>query len=187
LSLTTQVELQHFARQQSRCSMLSGRTIATCVPPLDGDWTKYTPPFSASNPSAPHPSVFDPTQIVPGCADDSRSGMRNQNYLHIAHRSRNCGGFARKLEDTGFIANTTTLLQRMFALTVQNNTTPGKKFSHYYCEPAASAGGTPDPSGSASLQQFGPVLRLKMSRSPRAPAFRVQSLCNRRIPQPASP
>ncbi len=130
-------------------------------PPLDGDWTKYTPPFSASNPTTPHPSVFDPTQTVPGCADDSRSGMRNQNI----YTSRiapgvvvNAPGNSKTL---GFIANTTTLLLRMFAITVQNTTGLEKSFRITIANQPLLAGGTPDPAGSASLQQFGPVVTFE--------------------------
>jgi hypothetical protein len=130
-------------------------------PPLDGDWTKYTPPFSASNPATPHPSVFDPTQIVPGCADDSRSGMRNQNI----YTSRIAPGIVvaspGNSKTLGFIANTTTLLQRMFALTVQNTTALEKSFRITIANQPLLSNGTPDPSGSASLQQFGPVVTFE--------------------------
>ncbi len=130
-------------------------------PPLDGDWTKYTPPFSASNPSTPHPSVFDPTQIVPGCADDSRSGMRNQNI----YTSRIAPGIVvaapGNSKTLGFIANTTTLLLRMFAITVQNTTGLEKSFRITIANQPLLVNGTPDPSGSASLQQFGPVVTFE--------------------------
>jgi hypothetical protein len=130
-------------------------------PPLDGDWTKYTPPFSASNPSTPHPSVFDPTQIVPGCADDSRSGMRNQNI----YTSRIAPGIVvaspGNSKTLGFIGNTITLLQRMFAITVQNTTSLEKSFRITIANQPLLAGGTPDPSGSASLQQFGPIVTFE--------------------------
>ncbi|HSK46261.1 MAG TPA: putative Ig domain-containing protein, partial [Candidatus Binatia bacterium] len=130
-------------------------------PPLDGDWTKYTPPFSASNPAGPHPSVFDPTQIVPACADDSRSGMRNQNI----YTSRIAPGIVvaspGNSKTLGFIANTTTLLLRMFAITVQNTTALEKSFRITIANQPQLANGTPDPSGSASLQQFGPVVTFE--------------------------
>lgn len=130
-------------------------------PPLDGDWTKYTPPFSASNPATPHPSVFDPTQTVPACADDSRSGMRNQNI----YTSRIAPGIfiaaPGNSKTLGFIPNTTTLLVRMFAITVQNTTSLEKSFRITIANQPLLANGTPDPSGSASLQQFGPVVTFE--------------------------
>jgi hypothetical protein len=130
-------------------------------PPLDGNWTNYTPPFSASNPAGPHPSVFDPTQTVPACADDSRSGMRNQNI----YTSRIAPGIVvaapGNSKTLGFIANTTTLLLRMFAVTVQNTTTLEKSFRITIANQPLLGNGTPDPSGSASLQQFGPVVTFE--------------------------
>jgi hypothetical protein len=130
-------------------------------PPLDGDWTKYTPPFSASNPAGAHPSVFDPTQTVPACADDSRSGMRNQNI----YTSRIAPGIVvaapGNSKTLGFIANTATLLLRMFAVTVQNTTNLEKSFRITIANQPLLANGTPDPSGSASLQQFGPVVTFE--------------------------
>ncbi|HEY4679379.1 MAG TPA: hypothetical protein VIJ01_19590, partial [Candidatus Angelobacter sp.] len=130
-------------------------------PPLDGNWTNYTPPFSASNLATPHPSVFDPTQTVPACADDSRSGMRNQNI----YTSRIAPGIfvaaPGNSKTLGFIANTTTLLLRMFAVTVQNTTALEKSFRITIANQPLLANGTPDPSGSASLQQFGPVVTFE--------------------------
>ncbi len=130
-------------------------------PPLDGDWTKYTPPFSASNPATAHTSVFDPTQTVPACADDSRSGMRNQNI----YTSRIAPGVfvaaPGNSKTLGFIANSTTLLQRMFAITVQNTTVVEKSFRFTIANQPLLADGTLDPAGSASLQQFGPVVTFE--------------------------
>jgi hypothetical protein len=130
-------------------------------PPLDGNWTNYTPPFSASNPATPHPSVFDPTQTVPACADDSRSGMRNQNI----YTSRIAPGIVvaapGNSKPLGFIANTTTLLLRMFAVGVQNTTNLEKSFRITIANQPLLANGTPDPIGSASLQQFGPVVTFE--------------------------
>ncbi len=127
-------------------------------PPSDGNWNNYTPPFSASNPTSPHPSVFDPTQTVPGCSDDNHSGMRNQNI----YTSRVAPGLyvaaPGNSKSLGFIPNTTALLQRMFALTVQNTTTLEKSFRITIANQPLLANGTPDPAGSASLQQFGPAV-----------------------------
>jgi hypothetical protein len=127
-------------------------------PPSDGNWTNYAPPFSTSNPAAPHSSVFDPNQTVPGCSDDNHSGMRNQNI----YTSRVAPGLyvasPGNSKSLGFIPNTTTLLQRMFALAVQNSSTVEKSFRITIANQPLLANGTPDPAGSASLQQFGPIV-----------------------------
>ncbi|HEU4416823.1 MAG TPA: putative Ig domain-containing protein, partial [Candidatus Angelobacter sp.] len=127
-------------------------------PPADGNWTSYTPPFSTSNLTGPHPSVFDPTQTVAGCTDDSHTGMRNQNI----YTSRVAPGIyvaaPGNSKTLGFIPNTTTLLQRMFALTVLNTTTQERSFRITIAnQPLLADGVTVDPAGSASLQQFGPL------------------------------
>ena len=126
-------------------------------PPADGNWTNYTPPISSSNPGG-QASVFDPTQTVPGCVDDSHTGMRNQNI----YTSRVAPGIfvaaPGNSKTLGFISNTTTLLQRMFAVTVQNTTTQTRSFRITIANQPLLSNGTVDPAGSASLQQFGPVL-----------------------------
>lgn len=126
-------------------------------PPTDGNWTSYTPPFSASNPASPHPSVFDPTQTVPACTDDNHSGMRNQNI----YTSRVAPGIyvaaPGNSKSLGFIPNTTTLLTRMFAVTVQNTTPLEKSFRITVANQPLLANGTVDPVGTASLLQFGPL------------------------------
>ncbi|MGC2695057.1 MAG: putative Ig domain-containing protein, partial [Candidatus Angelobacter sp.] len=126
-------------------------------PPADGNWTSYTPPFSTSNPTTAHSSVFDPTQTVPGCTDDNHSGMRNQNIytarvapgIYVA-----APGNSKRL---GFIPNTTTLLERMFAVTVLNTTPLEKSFRITIANQPLLADGAIDLAGSASLQQFGPL------------------------------
>jgi hypothetical protein len=127
-------------------------------PPSDGNWTSYTPPFSASNPTAAHSSVFDPTQTVPTCTDDNHSGMRNQNI----YTSRIAPGIyvasPGNSKSLGFIANTTTLLERMFAVTVMNSTSLERSFRISIGNQPLLANGTVDPAGTASLQQFGPVM-----------------------------
>lgn len=123
-------------------------------PPLDGDWTKYTPPFSSSNPAAPHTSVFDPTQTVPGCVNDNSAGMRNQNI----YTSRIAPGVIvaspGNSKPLGTAPNSTALLTRMFAVTVQNATAQERSFRITIANQPLLANGTPDPSGQASLQQF---------------------------------
>ncbi|HEX7286114.1 MAG TPA: putative Ig domain-containing protein [Candidatus Angelobacter sp.] len=123
-------------------------------PPLDGDWTNYAPPFSGSNPATPHTSVFDPTETVPGCSNDNRAGMRNQNI----YTSRIAPGVIvaapGNSKPLGTIPNSTALLTRMFAVTVQNATAQEKSFRITVANQPLRANGTPDPSGQASLQQF---------------------------------
>ncbi|MCI0351168.1 MAG: putative Ig domain-containing protein [Acidobacteriales bacterium] len=126
-------------------------------PPPDGDWTNYTPPFSASNPAAPHASVFDGTQTVPPCTDDSRAGMRNQNI----YTSRIAPGVVvaspGNSKPLGFLPNTTTLFLRTFTITVQNTSGEQKSFRLTINNQPALGNGSPDPSGSASFLQFGPL------------------------------
>ncbi len=127
-------------------------------PPPDGDWTNYTPPFSLSNPAGPHASVFDPTQTVPTCTDDSRSGMRNQNIYTSRIAPGVVVGALGNSKTLGFISNTTTLLERMFALSVQNTTNLDKTFRITIANQPLLANGTVDPAGFASLEQFGPIV-----------------------------
>lgn len=127
-------------------------------PPPDGDWTNYRPPFSLSNPAGPHASVFDPTQTVPTCTDDSRSGMRNQNVYTSRIAPGVVVGVPGNSKTLGFIPNTTTLLERMFALSVQNTTNVNKSFRITIANQPLLTNGTADPAGFASLQQFGPTV-----------------------------
>src|SRR6185312_5229423 len=116
--------------------------------------TNYAPPFSASNPTGKHPSVFDPTQTVPACSDDNRAGMRNQNI----YTSRIAPGVvvaARgNSKPLGTIPNQAALLTRMFAVTVQNTTAQERSFRITIVNQPKLANGNPDPRGSASLLQF---------------------------------
>ena len=125
-------------------------------PPLDGDWTTYSPPFSSSNPqsTSPNTSVFDPTQTVSGCTNDNHAGMRNQNI----YTSRIAPGVIVAVpgnsKPLGAIPNSTALLTRMFAITVQNTATQQKSFRITVANQPVLANGSPDPSGQATLQQF---------------------------------
>jgi hypothetical protein len=87
--------------------------------------------------------------------------MRNQNI----YTSRIAPGIVvaapGNSKTLGFIANTATLLLRMFAVTVQNTTNLEKSFRITIANQPLLANGTPDPSGSASLQQFGPVVTFE--------------------------
>jgi len=135
-------------------------------PPLDGDWTKYSPPYSNSNPATPHPSVFDPTQTVPGCSNDNRAGMRNQNI----YTSRIAPGVfvasPGNSKPLGTIPNSTALLTRMFAVTVQNATAQERSFRISVANQPLLASGSPDPNGQASLQQFAFVTTADVTIGP---------------------
>ena len=126
-------------------------------PPPDGDWTNYTPPFSSSNPQSGHASVFDSSQTVPPCTDESRAGMRNQNI----YTSRIAPGIVvaspGNSKPLGFLPNTTTLFLRTFTVTVQNTSGEQKSFRLTINNQPALANGSPDPAGSASFLQFGPL------------------------------
>ncbi len=127
-------------------------------PPSDGNWTSYTPPFSTSNPAGPHTSVFDPTQTVPSCTDDNHSGMRNQNIYTARVAPGVYVASPGNSKSLGFIPNTQTLLERMFAVTVLNTTTLEKSFRITIANQPLLANGTLDPAGSASLAQFAPIV-----------------------------
>jgi hypothetical protein len=126
-------------------------------PPSDGNWTSYTPPFSTSNPAGPHTSVFDPTQTVPSCTDDNHSGMRNQNIYTARVAPGVYVASPGNSKSLGFIPNTQTLLERMFAVTVLNTTVLEKSFRITIANQPLLANGTLDPAGSASLTQFAPL------------------------------
>jgi len=88
-------------------------------PPLDGDWTHYTPPFS---PSVQGNSLFDPTQQVPNCVT-GQEGMRNQN-VYSARITQ--GLLAGSLGNSKPLGNATlpdgrvVQIQRGFVVFVQN-------------------------------------------------------------------
>ena len=123
-------------------------------PPLDGDWTNYAPPFSSSNPTGTHPSVFDPTQTVPGCSSDNHAGMRNQNIYTARIAPGVVVSSPGNSKPLGTIPNQAALLTRMFAISVQNTTVQEKSFRITVTNQPQLANGSPDPNGSASLQQF---------------------------------
>ncbi|HET6934802.1 MAG TPA: putative Ig domain-containing protein [Candidatus Angelobacter sp.] len=125
-------------------------------PPLDGDWTRYSPPFSTSNPQAtsPNTSVFDPTQTVSGCTDDNHAGMRNQNIYTSRIAPGVVVGSPGNSKPLGTIPNSTALLTRMFSITVQNTSIQENTFRITVGNQPLLANGSPDPNGQASLQQF---------------------------------
>ena len=88
-------------------------------PPLDGDWTHYTPPTS---PSVQGTSLFDPTQQVPACIP-GQEGMRNQNVYNARITQ---GLLAGSLGNTKPLGNATlpdgrvVQIQRGFVVFAQN-------------------------------------------------------------------
>jgi hypothetical protein len=119
-------------------------------PPSDGNWQNYAPPFSASNPSAPHPSVFDPTQTVPACTDENHAGMRNQNI----YSSRVAPGLVVTSPGNAKLlgvlpSNTSLLFQRAYAIVIQNTSDTDKNFRITVLAQPPDA-----PTGQASVLQF---------------------------------
>jgi parallel beta-helix repeat protein len=81
-------------------------------PPLDGDWTNYTPPTFAGSGG---PSVFDPGQQVQVCVP-GQAGMRNQNI----YTSRVSPGLV--VGSPGNAKPLSTNFQRSFVVFAQNTT-----------------------------------------------------------------
>ncbi len=87
-------------------------------PPMDGDWTHYTPPTSAAVGLL---SIFDPTQPTSACIS-GQEGMRNQNIYTATITS----GLA-----TGSPGNSKTLSSQQlkaFVLTLENTATTATSF-----------------------------------------------------------
>lgn len=129
------------------------------IPPSDGNWMHYVPPFSASNPSgSTNTSVFDPTQTVTACqigANDGFVASRNQNiYTSIVAPGLVVGSLGNA-KPLGFSpANPAQLLQRAFTVTLRNTTTMQRSFRVSIANQPALVNGQPDPQGQASLLQF---------------------------------
>src|SRR5215472_14704788 len=129
------------------------------IPPSDGNWTHYVPPFSASNPAGrTNTSVFDPTQTVTACqvgVNDGFVASRNQNiYTSIVAPGLVMGSQGNS-KPLGFQpANPAQLLQRAFTMTLRNTTTTQRSFGISISNQPALANGQPDPQGQASLLQF---------------------------------
>lgn len=128
------------------------------VPPSDGNWTHYEPPFSASNPAgSANTSVFDPTQTVTPCqagVNDGFVASRNQNiYTSIVAPGLVVGSLGNA-KPLGLQPGTAQLLQRAFTVTLRNTTTSQRTFRISISNQPALANGQPDPQGQASLLQF---------------------------------
>jgi len=127
------------------------------VPPANGDWTQYVPPFSLSNPTGGQPSLFNPLQNVPTCVLNVNSqftATRNQNiYTSIIAPGLLVGSLGNSKTLGYSPANPTQLLQRAFTVTVRNTTPIQRYFRITVANQPALANGTTDPVGQASLLQ----------------------------------
>ena len=148
------------------------------VPPSDGNWTHYEPPFSASNPAgSKNTSVFDSTQTVTACqigVNDGFVASRNQNiYTSIVAPGLAVGSLGNS-KPLGFsAANPTQLLQRAFTVTLRNTTTEQRTFRISIANQPALANGQPDSQGQASLLQFSMQTSLDVTISPQSSIARA--------------
>ncbi len=122
-------------------------------PPVNGDWTKYTPPYSLSNPSGGTPSKFDPNKTTLAC-DPNFVASRNQDV----YTSRIAPGLVVAVpgnqKTLGNAPNTSTLLQRAFSVVVQNTTNVLKSFRLTIANQPLLGNGSVDPLGQATFQQL---------------------------------
>ena len=148
------------------------------VPPPDGNWAHYVPPFSASNPAgSTNTSIFDPTQTVTACqigVNDGFTASRNQNiYTSIVAPGLVVGSLGNS-KPLGFsAANPTQLLQRAFTVTLRNTTTLQRSFRISIGNQPALANGQPDPQGQASLLQFSLQTALDVAIPPQSSVARA--------------
>jgi len=148
------------------------------VPPSDGNWTHYEPPFSASNPAgSTNTSVFDPTQTVTACqigVNDGFVASRNQNiYTSIVSPGLAVGSLGNS-KPLGFsAANPAQLLQRAFTVTLRNMTSQQRSFRISIANQPALANGQPDLQGQASLLQFSLQTSLDVTIPPQSSIARA--------------
>ncbi len=141
------------------------------VPPSDGNWAHYVPPFSASNPAgSTNTSVFDPAQTVKACqigVDDGFVASRNQNiYTSIIAPGLIVGSLGNS-KPLGFsVTNPTQLLQRTFTITLRNTTTQQRSFRISIANQPALINGQIDPQGQASLLQFSLLTSIDVTIGP---------------------
>lgn len=95
------------------------------VEPPNGDWSQYTPPYSLSNPTTPHLSVFDATQTTPQCDPNASDyvGTRNQNIYTARIEPPLTATSPGNQKPLGYQSGSTTqMLQRAFPVNVRNAT-----------------------------------------------------------------
>jgi len=146
-------------------------------PPANGDWTKYVPPFSRSNPTGGQPSLLDPTQTVPVCVlnvNDGFTATRNQNiYTSIIAPGLVVGSLGNS-KTLGFSpSNPGQLLQRAFTVTLRNTSSIQRNFRILVGNQPALANGQLDPGGQASLLQFSLQTSLDVSIASNASVARA--------------
>ncbi len=121
------------------------------VPPPNGNWAEYTPPYSASNLGS-GPSKFDPTKTVLTC-NPGFTASRNQDI----YTSRIAPGLVVLVpgnqKTLGNAPNTSTLLQRAFSVVVQNTASVVNSFRLTIANQPLLANGSVDPKGQATFQQ----------------------------------
>ncbi|MGH9511156.1 MAG: putative Ig domain-containing protein [Terriglobales bacterium] len=125
------------------------------VPPADGNWENYTPPYSSS--LGPQ-SLFDPSQSPPACKV-GQEGMRNQN-IYTAQITGGlivgAPGNAKPLgTTTNPVTGQTVLFQRAFAVEAQNLTSV-QKFFRFAIQ-------NQPPGGKASFLQFSQLTTLDIT------------------------
>jgi hypothetical protein len=124
-------------------------------PPLDGDWSNYTPPtFSGSG----GPSIFDPTQTARACVP-GQAGMRNQNL----YTSRVSPGLVAG--SPGNAKGLSTDLPRAFVVFAQNTTSELALYRF-------SIRNQP-PGGVASFEQFALLTQVEVLVPPGSSAART--------------
>ncbi len=148
------------------------------VPPSDGNWTHYVPPFSASNPAgSTNTSIFDPTQTVTACkigVNDGFVASRNQNIYTSIVASGLVVGSLGNAKPLGFLpSNPAQLLQRAFTVILRNTTTSLRSFRISIANQPALANGQPDPQGQASLLQFSLQTSLDVTIAPQSSIARA--------------
>lgn len=129
--------------------------------PPNGDWTQYVPPYSLSNSTTLHPSIFDPTQNTPQCVvntNDQFIGTRNQNIYTSRIDPPLTIISPGNQKPLGYQAGSTTqLLQRAFPFYVKNLSNAQLNIRLTTTQPAA---------GSASFLQTGSQTTLDLTIDP---------------------
>ena len=125
------------------------------VPPADGNWENYTPPFS---PSLGTQSLFDPSQPTPAC-QIGQEGMRNQNIYTAQITGGLIVGAPGNSKPLGMTTNPvngkSALFQRAFPVEAQNLTNVQKYFR--FAIQNQPTGGT------ASFLQFSKLTTLDLT------------------------
>ena len=112
------------------------------VQPPNGDWSQYVPPYSPSNPTTTHASVFDPTQTTPQCVvntNDQYIGTRNQNIYTARIEPPLTLTSPGNQKPLGYQPGTSQLLLRAFPFNVRNATNSSVNIRLTVSAPASGA------------------------------------------------